>query len=210
VPARTLDRPSARERLLAAADELFYEEGVHTVGIDRVIERAGVAKATLYSAFGSKDELIRAYLGVRHKARQDRVAGKLEGIVSPRERLLAVYDVLGELFVERGFRGCAFLNASAESRPGSPIEQACDESRAWVRGLFTELAGQAGAADPAGLAQQLVLLYDGATVSAKMDRNMAAAAAARSVAAALIDAATVVAPAAAPARKAGPRRRRAD
>ena len=55
-------RPSARERLLAAADELFYEEGVHTVGIDRVIEHAGVAKGSLYNTFGSKDELIRAYL----------------------------------------------------------------------------------------------------------------------------------------------------
>ena len=73
------DRRSARERLLAAADELFYEEGVHTVGVDRVIERAGVAKATLYSAFGSKDELIRAYLAARHAARQgyDAEAGPL-------------------------------------------------------------------------------------------------------------------------------------
>ena len=60
------ERPSARERLLAAADELFYEEGVHTVGIDRVIERAGVAKASLYNTFGSKDELVRAYLTSRH------------------------------------------------------------------------------------------------------------------------------------------------
>ena len=56
---------SARDRLLAAADELFYEEGIHTVGIDRIIEKAGVAKATLYSVFGSKEELIRAYLAAR-------------------------------------------------------------------------------------------------------------------------------------------------
>ena len=59
-------RPSARERLLAAANELFYNEGVHTVGIDRVIEQAGVAKASLYNTFGSKDELVRAYLETRH------------------------------------------------------------------------------------------------------------------------------------------------
>ena len=67
------DRLSARERLLAAADELFYEEGVHTVGIDRIIERAGVAKASLYNTFGSKDELIRAYLEGRYVARQERI-----------------------------------------------------------------------------------------------------------------------------------------
>src|SRR5215213_9939315 len=104
--ARRFDpQPSVRERLLAAADALFYEEGVNTVGIDRVIEQAGVAKASLYSAFGSKDELIRAYLAARLEARQARVAEALAGCETPRERLLAVYDVLGELFAESGYRG---------------------------------------------------------------------------------------------------------
>src|SRR4051794_15458573 len=114
MPTKTSERATARERLLAAADELFYEEGVHTVGIDRVIERAGVAKATLYNAFGSKDELIRAYLTRRHHTRQERLTRKLERYDTPRERLLGVFDALGELFAEPGFRGCAFHNASAE------------------------------------------------------------------------------------------------
>ena len=192
MPTGTLsaaDRTSARERLLAAADELFYDEGVHTVGIDRVIERAGVAKATLYSAFGSKDELIRAYLTRRHVARQERITGRLAQYDTPRERLLGVFDALGELFVEPGFRGCAFVNASAESRPGGAVEAVSDESRAWTRSLFADLAESAGAVDPQGLARQLVLLYDGAMVSARMDRNPGSAAAARTVAASLIDAA---------------------
>ena len=183
-------RLSARDRLLAAADALFYEEGVNTVGIDRVIEQAGVAKASLYSAFGSKDELIRAYLAARLEARQERVAQALADCETPRERLLAVYDVLGELFAEPGYRGCAFMNASAEARPGSAAEAVSRESRAWTRELFRDLAREAGADDPARLAEQLVLLYDGATVSARMDRNAGAAAAARAVAATLIDAAT--------------------
>jgi AcrR family transcriptional regulator len=187
---KTLDRRSARERLLAAADELFYEEGVHTVGIDRVIERAGVAKATLYSAFGSKDELIRAYLQARHAARRERMTRRLARYDTPRERLLGVFDVLGESFAEPGFRGCAFVNASAEARPGSAIEEVSDESRAWVRSLLAELARAAGATDPERLARQLALLYDGATVGARMDRDPTAAAAARTVAAALVDAAT--------------------
>ena len=71
------DRRPARERLLAAADELFYEEGFNLVGIDRVIERAGVAKASLYDCFGSKEELIRSYLQQRHEARQLRMRERL-------------------------------------------------------------------------------------------------------------------------------------
>lgn len=187
--AKTMDPRSARERLLAAADELFYADGVHTVGIDRVIERAGVAKATLYSAFGSKDELIRAYLMARHAARQERITRKLARYDTPRERLLGIFDVLGESFAEPGFRGCAFANASAEARPGSAIEEVSDESRGWTRSLLVDLGRAAGAADPERLARQLALLYDGATVSARMDRDPGAAAAARAAAVTLVDAA---------------------
>lgn len=180
---------SARERLLQAANELFYEEGVHTVGIDRVIERAGVAKATLYSAYGSKDELIRAYLVARHKAREELTMSVLDGIESPRDRLLAIFDVLSEAFARPNYHGCAFANASAEAQPGSPIVQATDDYRAWLRGLTADLAREAGAADPEQLARQLQLLYDGASVSARMDRDPDAARPARIAAQALIDAA---------------------
>src|ERR1700754_1355707 len=94
---------SARERLLAAANELFYEEGVNTVGIDRVIERAGVAKASLYKSFGSKDELVRAYLYRRHVRRSERITAQLQKYDDPREKVLGVFDVLGESFREPGF-----------------------------------------------------------------------------------------------------------
>ena len=180
----------ARDRLLGAANELFYAEGVHTVGIDRVIEHAGVAKATLYSAFGSKDELIRAYLQARHAARRERITRKLARYDTPRDRLLGIFDVLGESIAESGFRGCPFVNASAESRPGGAVEEVSDESRAWMRSLLADLAQAAGAADPERLARQLGMLYDGATVSARMDRDPGAAAAARAIAVTLVDAAT--------------------
>src|SRR6202008_777880 len=85
-------RPSARERLLAAANELFYNEGVHTVGIDRVIEQAGVAKASLYNTFGSKDELVRAYLQARHASVTQRITQAVERYDTPRARLLAVFE----------------------------------------------------------------------------------------------------------------------
>ena len=162
---------------------------MHTVGIDRVIARAGVAKATLYSVFGSKDELIRCYLSARHAARRERITRTLARYETPRDRLLGVFDVLGESFAEPGFRGCAFMNASAEARPGSAIEEVSDEFRAWVRSLFVELGQAAGVPAPERLARQLALLYDGATVTARMDRDPGAAAAARAAAAALLDAA---------------------
>jgi AcrR family transcriptional regulator len=184
------ERVSARDRLLAAADELFYEEGVNTVGIDRVIERAGVAKASLYSTFGSKDELIRAYLEARHEARKERVTRAMERYDTPRERLLGIFDVLGEAVAEPGFHGCAFQNATTEARPGSVAEQVANVSRVWTKSLFREQAAAAGAADPDRLAQQLFLLYDGALVSARMDHDLEAAGAARTAAVTLIDAAT--------------------
>ncbi|MBU2667532.1 TetR/AcrR family transcriptional regulator [Actinoplanes bogorensis] len=183
-------KASARDRLLAAADELFYAEGVHTVGIDRVIERAGVAKASLYSTFGSKDELVRAYLEGRHELRRTRLLAGLERYDDPRDRLLGVFEVLGELAGTPGFRGCAFYNASAESPAGGPVEEVANANRAWTKGLFYELALDAGAKDPVTLADQLVVLYDGASAGARMDRNPQAAQTARGVAAALLAAAT--------------------
>jgi AcrR family transcriptional regulator len=185
------DRRSARERLLAAAEELFYDEGVHVVGIDRVIERAGVAKATLYSVFGSKDELVRAYLERHNLTWRERLISRVTArYAEPRERLLGVFDVLGERFTEPDFRGCAFVNASAETRPGGLIEQVSDGARAWLVDLLTDLARQAGVADPEPLGRQLALLYHGASLSARMDRDLTAAATARAAAEALLNAAT--------------------
>ncbi|HEV7750327.1 MAG TPA: TetR/AcrR family transcriptional regulator [Baekduia sp.] len=188
--AKTTARLPARDRLLASADELFYAHGVNAVGIDRVIEHAGVAKASLYSAFGSKDELIRAYLMGRHAAWAARITEALEARYdTPRERLLGVFDVLGELFAEPSFRGCAFTNASAEAEPGSSVEEVAEEFRGWVHGLFRELADEASATDPEQLARRLVLLYDGASTTAQMDHDPTVAADARAVAEMLVDAA---------------------
>jgi AcrR family transcriptional regulator len=186
--AKTTAVPSARERLLTAANELFYAEGVHTVGIDRVIERAGVAKASLYNTFGSKDELVRVYLEGRHAIVAARITRYIERYASPRERLLGVFEAQGELFAEPGYRGCAFVSASAES-PGEAVSHASDEYRGWVRGLLTGLAADAGAPDPERLGRQLHMIYDGASLSARMDRDPAAAVAAREAAGVLLDAA---------------------
>jgi AcrR family transcriptional regulator len=186
--AKAAAGPSARERLLEAANELFYDEGVHTVGIDRVIERAGVAKASLYNTFGSKDELVRAYLEGRHARTAARITRYLERYSDPRDRLLGVFEAQGELFAEQGFRGCAFVSASAES-PGEGVSRAADDYRGWVRGLLTSLAREAGAAEPEKLGRQLYMIYDGASLSARMDRDPSSAVTARAAAETLLDAA---------------------
>jgi AcrR family transcriptional regulator len=189
MPARTgTSAPTARERLLAAANELFYAEGVHTVGIDRVIERAGVAKASLYNTFGSKDELVRAYLESRHARVRARITSYLRRYDAPRDRLLGVFEAQGEMFAEPGFQGCAFASATSEAH-GEQVGLAAADYRAWVRGLLAGLARDAGAPDPDLLARQLHMLYDGASQSARMDHDPRAAAAARAAAQALLDAA---------------------
>jgi AcrR family transcriptional regulator len=186
---RNAARPSARERLLAAANELFYEEGVHTVGIDRVIEHAGVAKGSLYNTFGSKDELIHAYLEARHASMAERITRYVERYDTPRERVLSVFEAQADLFTEPGYRGCAFARASAESHPGDLVEQAAGEYRGWVRSLFTRLAGEAGVPDAPALARQLHLLYDGSGTAARMDHDTSSARAAHAAATVLLDAA---------------------
>jgi AcrR family transcriptional regulator len=178
---------SARERLLAAAQELFYEDGINTVGIDRIIERAGVAKASLYDLFGSKEELVRAYLAERDARRRARIEAGLARCRTPREKILGVFDVMAEIFAKSGYKGCAFMRASAECKVDTSPRAVCDEARAWTLELFTRLAKEAGLAHPKKVAQQLVLLYDGATVSAQLDRDPRAAATAKAMAAALID-----------------------
>jgi AcrR family transcriptional regulator len=185
----TVARPSVRERLLAAADELFYQEGVQSVGVDRVVQKAGVAKASLYSVFGSKEELIGAYLDARQAEARRQVERTLTRFRAPRERLLGVFDAQGQQFTEPDFNGCAHMTASAEARRGGPVESATGRFRLWVRTLFTDLAREAGVADPEGLARQLHLLYDGAGISARSDRDPSAATTARAAAAALFDAA---------------------
>ncbi|SEN04580.1 TetR/AcrR family transcriptional regulator [Actinacidiphila rubida] len=188
-PARQPARPSARERLLASANELFYREGVQTVGIDRIIEHAGVAKASLYNTFGNKEGLVRAYLAFRGNRNRDRITRALTRFRTPRERLLGVFEAQGEIITDPDYNGCAFVSASAEAGADSAIADEADEYRGWVRALFTGLAAEAGATDPDLLGRQLHLLYDGANLSARMDRDPTASSTARAAAAALLDAA---------------------
>jgi AcrR family transcriptional regulator len=181
---------SARERLLTAADQLFYREGVHVVGVDRIAEQARVTKATLYNTFGSKEKLVRAYLEAHMRRRQERIGRILRANDTPTERILGIFGEIEKLLEGSDFRGCRFIMATAESRPGDASEVVSEEYRAWLRSVFTDLARDAGAADAKELGRRLLLLYDGAAVAARMDEDRrGAAAATRSAVKALIEAA---------------------
>ena len=180
-------RVTARERLLESANELFYREGVQSVGIDRIIEHAGVAKASLYNSFGSKEELVLAYLESRHELIAGRLRAAVEAQDTPRAKILAVFDSQAVTMSRPDYRGCAFAAASAEAKPGGSVERSTRSYRGWIRELFTELATAAGARDPELLARQLQLLYDGAASSRNLDHDPLAAPTARAAVESLLD-----------------------
>lgn len=161
---------SAAERILQAASELFYEEGIRAVGVDTIVERAEVAKMSLYKNFGSKDELIAAYL----RARDERWRAWFEEAVerragSPKDRLLAVFDAYGEWTERESPRGCAFINAFAElADPSHPAREVAWEQKRWMLRYLAKLASDAGAEEPEELAERMFVLLEGATVAGAM------------------------------------------
>ena len=143
---------------------------MHRVSIEQVIENSGVPAETLREAFGSTDELVRAYLRARHTRLQDAIARELPGYRTPRERLVGVFEIQGQSFVEPGFRGCALVTASAEALPGEVVEEVVTEYRDWIHNLLFDLAFAAEVTHPEELAEQLVGLFGGgAGISAWLD-----------------------------------------
>lgn len=182
----TTARAPAKQRLLDAADRLFYAEGVHVVGIDRIIEEAGVAKGSLFYNFSGKDDLVAAYLAGRDQRRRDRIARHQEGLPDPVDRLLAVFDALEEAVGSPDYNGCPFANAAAEALPGSVEEQALRTFRGWLAGLLAELATEAGFADPEDVARRLGIVYDGAVANAQLDHHPDAVRVARDIASTIL------------------------
>jgi AcrR family transcriptional regulator len=173
---KTAKRPSARERLLAASNELFYRDGVHSTGIDAVIEKAGVAKGSLYYIFGGKDELVAAYLRGRHQAWREWVEAEQADTDDPDEKILAIFDALADCVSLPEFRGCPFNNVAAEAPAGQSQQLAINEYRDWLRQSFRQLAADTGVADSEALADALILLYDGALATANTAKPARAAA----------------------------------
>lgn len=181
---------SARERILNTAKDLFYEEGIRAVGIDKIIERSGVAKMTLYRHFASKDDLIVAYLEALdacHWAWLEQAMAAHPG--DPRAQLLAVFDALVTKLGVPEYRGCAFSNVVTEfPDPAHPGRQAALAHTERMRARLTGLAREAGAQDPEALGDQLLLLLDGAYVLGQKAGGALAATRARDMARVLLDA----------------------
>jgi AcrR family transcriptional regulator len=192
VVVTTTARPSAaRERILETAFALFYARGIRAVGVDLIIAESGVAKATFYKHFPTKDDLVVAYL--------DKVDGIWTGQLrqaaeaagpDPADQLVGMFDALRSACRRDGYRGCAFINAAAESQPGTAVHERTVAHKAavldWVRGL----AEEAGARDAESLARSLTLLLDGGLASGSLDASPDAPEAAKTSARALLDAAT--------------------
>lgn len=181
-------RPPAPERVLEIASELFYAEGINTVGVDRIAAEADASKATLYSHYGNKDGLVAAYLERRSALSREQLMRRVQDIGDAQEKLLEIFGSLSDWYSEDDFHGCHFINAGSElADPDHPAVEVGRRHRDWVRGLFEELAEELGARDPAMLAAQLLMLQDGATVAADLDGYRDAARAARDAAGHLID-----------------------
>ena len=182
---------SRRDQLVDTALDLFYRNGFHATGIDRILAEAGVAKMTLYKHFRSKDELILAALRRRDEGWRNWFVREVERRAGPpRDRLLALYDALGVWFIDKRFSGCMFSNAAAEfGDREDPIRGAAAEHKRLLENYVRRLAAKAGARDPERLARQLMLLLEGAIVVAYVTGESGAAQAAREAAVTLLDAA---------------------
>jgi AcrR family transcriptional regulator len=181
---------TARDRILDTAFRLFYARGIRAVGVDLIIAESGVAKATFYKWFPAKDDLVVAYL--------DKVDGIWTGQLhdaavavgpDPADELVGLFDALGTACRRGGYRGCAFLNAAAESVPGTPVHDRTVAHKTAVLDWVAGLAADAGAPDPRALARSLTLLLDGGLASGALDADPDAAVRAAQSARVLVDAA---------------------
>ncbi|MEU5383555.1 TetR/AcrR family transcriptional regulator [Kitasatospora cineracea] len=175
----------ARARLLDTAEALFYAEGIRAVGVERILAASGVGRASFYRHFAGKDALAVAVLTRHDRDWRDWLAARVAELGG---HPLAVFDALAERFAREGFRGCAFLNTMLETADrDSPAHRVAAAHKRRVAGYLAGLLAAAG--HPPALARQLLLLMDGATVTALREGTPAPAAEARAIAAALLAAA---------------------
>jgi len=181
-------RPNKRDELVRKALDVFYREGFHATGMDRLVAETGISKTSMYKHFRTKEDLILAALRLRDEQFRNWLIRRMEERGdTPRAQLLALFDALGEWFAQPNFQGCMFIKASGEyQHPDHPIHaQAADHKRLLFAHLRS-LAAKAGAAKPDALARQLLLLKEGAIVTAHMVQSADPASDAKAVANSLL------------------------
>ncbi|MGO4661405.1 TetR/AcrR family transcriptional regulator [Terrabacter sp. 2TAF16] len=167
-PTRT--RTPGRERLLAAASRLFYREGIKGVGVDRILEEAGVTRATMYRHFAGKEALVVAYLESEDATLRGYFADAEADGGTPTELLGRIIDTIALDITSYHTRGCPFVNAAAEFPDAdSAVRRIVTAHRTWLRQSLSELARAAGLPDPEASAAALVLLRDAALVGGYLD-----------------------------------------
>jgi AcrR family transcriptional regulator len=179
-----------RDRLLQTAEDLFYREGFHTVGLDRILAEVGVTKTTFYNHFPSKQALVLEVLRGRDEWWRKIFARRLRERAGddPAAQLHAVFDVLDEFIARDEFNGCIFVNVSVEfPRAESPAHRAAAEHKELMGALLRDLALRAGAHDPIALAEELSLLMEGSYVTRQVSGNRGAATIGRRAARVLIE-----------------------
>ena len=163
-------RPTKRDEIVQKALEVFYQNGFHATGMDTIVSEIGISKTSIYKHFRTKEDLILAVLRLRDEHFRNWLYRRMEELAdTPYQQLLAMFDALEEWFHEPGYRGCMFIKASSEYQDSThPIhEQSADHKRLLERHI-TDLAHQAKFQDPAAVARQLLLLKEGAIVTAHL------------------------------------------
>jgi AcrR family transcriptional regulator len=184
-------RSAVAERILRTADELFYREGVRAVGIQRVIDEAGIAKASLYAHYESKDDLVAACMERRGQAtRAALTCAMSKAPDNPRAKLLALFDFQREAVTDPGFHGCPVQKAHAEllAETDHPARRVTAAHRQWLLDLFAGLVKETGVTSPDYVAGALLVLFDGAIATTMVDSNPNATRYARLAAEQIIDA----------------------
>ncbi len=163
-------RPNKRDELVRKALDVFYRGGFHATGMDKLVAETGVSKTSMYKHFKTKDDLILAVLQLRDALFREWFCQRVEELSdTPKGQLLAVFDVLEEWFAKPEFRGCMFIKASAEfQEPDNPIHQQSAQHKRLLLEYLTTLSKDAGATQPEALANQLMLLKEGAIIAAAM------------------------------------------
>ncbi|MEU7044806.1 TetR/AcrR family transcriptional regulator [Streptomyces varsoviensis] len=152
---------TSRARLLAAAEQVFYERGITKTNIDTVARAAKATKPTVYAHFASKSALAAGALEARQRRIAADLAARLADVEPGTPRLTALFGWLGTLYEHANGRGCAFLNAAAESPADEAVTAAVRAEKLWLLGVLRELCAEAGYGRPDELASQLLLLIDG-------------------------------------------------
>jgi AcrR family transcriptional regulator len=166
MPTITGRTSQARTRLLRTASEIFYAEGIHDIGVDRILDQAAVTRSTFYRHFPSKEDLVLAYIQATDLAVRETLEQVGGSDLEPRALLRTLSGLMGDQICRPGFRGCAFINAAAEyPDPASPVHRAVLEHRAWLSGTVADALRRAGHADPDRATRHFMMLRDGAMVA---------------------------------------------